>query len=96
MRFMKRVQGIIAIAVYVMLAVLVLGGCPYSPPGADKADAGDRGTVPERPECTDKVSACRNKCYQADLGPACRDCCVENGDRCDRNESYSFYACLDV
>jgi len=79
-------------------AVLVLlGGCPYNPGGPDKGDAGyDGSTVREKPECTDKVSACRHKCNQADLGPKCRDCCIENGDRCDRNESYSFNACLDL
>lgn len=95
MKTPKRIQGRMVVAGYALC--LVMAGCPpYTPPGADKVEASDSGTVPERPECTDRVSACRNKCYQADLGPACRSCCEDVGKACDRNESYSFNACLNL
>lgn len=78
------------------LALVVAACFPYSPPGADKADAGDAGTVPEKPQCTDRVSACRHKCNQADLGLICRSCCEDTGKACDKGDDYSFNACLDL
>lgn len=92
---LKQVQAttrILACALYLMVAACV----PYNPTGADKADANDSSAVPEKPEFTDKVSACRHKCNQADLGSVCRSCCEDNGKACDKGESYSFYACLNL
>lgn len=93
MRIAKRVQAMFVLGAYGMF--VVLGGCEWRPFGADTGDKGDAGTVAQRPACTDKVSACRNKCYQADLGWTCSNCCDRNGAACDKAEDYSFYACLD-
>jgi hypothetical protein len=96
----KRVQGMVAVVGYAAFAVLVLGGCPgWQPSGpdqGDKADAGDSGAVPERPECSDRVTSCRLNCFKADLGRRCSSCCDDNGKACDRGESYSFNACQNL
>lgn len=74
--------------------VVVLGGCTWSPWGSDKDRKNDSG-VSEKEGCTLKVSACRNTCYEADLGSGCLACCKRNGDACDRDDDYSFYECPD-
>lgn len=72
----------------------VLAGCTWKPWGSDQDKKNDAG-VDERDECTLKVSACRNTCYEADLGRACVSCCERNGKACDRHDDYSFYECPD-
>ena len=94
MRIAKRVPAMFVLGAYGMF--VVLGGCEWRPFGADTGDKGDAGTIQEKAECTDKLSACRNKCYQADIGWRCTRCCEQNAESCDRGESYSFNACLDL
>lgn len=74
--------------------LLLLSGCTWNPWGNDERRTNDAG-VTEKESCTQKVSACRNTCYEADRGPICRACCVDNGERCDDGASYSFYGCAD-
>ena len=74
--------------------VVVLGGCTWKPWGSDEDHKKDSG-VAEKERCTMKVSACRNTCYEADLGSGCLGCCKRNGDACDREDDYSFYECPD-
>lgn len=83
-------KRVFVIAVQVVF-VMVMGGCNWKPWGSDERtnDAG----VTEDEKCTLKVSACRNSCYEADLGWACLECCKQNGKACDRGENYSFYSC---
>jgi len=95
MRLLKRVQAMFVVGAYG--AFVVLGGCDnWRFSGADTGDKGDAGSTQEKAECTDKLAACRNKCYQADLGRPCTRCCEQNAEKCDRGESYSFNACLDL
>lgn len=70
----------------------VLGGCTWKPWGSDKGENRDAGVV-ELEKCTLRVSACRNTCYEADLGRACLSCCDQNVKACDRGEDYSFNDC---
>ena len=71
-----------------------LAGCTWRPWGSDGKERDDAG-VAENDKCTLKVSACRNSCYEADLGRGCLNCCEENGKACDRNDDYSFFGCPD-
>ncbi len=74
----------------------VLAACTWKPWGNDeKGDRGDAGGS-EQEECTLKVSACRNTCYEADLGASCIECCARNGEACDEGRNYSFYSCPNV
>ncbi len=77
---------------------LMLGGCTWSPfaKDKDKADAGTAHAAPEREECTLKVSACRNSCYESSAGSKCLECCRLSGESCDIGGSYSFYSCPDA
>lgn len=78
------------------IALFALGGCEWRPFGANTGDEGDAGTIQEKAECTDKLSACRDKCYRADLGRKCTGCCEKAAESCDRSEGYSFNVCLDL
>lgn len=66
-----------------------IGGCVADDP-AFKDDGGA-----QREVCTARVSACRDRCNEADLGLGCRICCESTGRSCDNNEDHSFNACLD-
>ena len=76
---------------------LMLGGCTWLPfgPDKDKADAGTD-AAREREDCTLKVSACRNSCYESSAGSKCLECCRLSGESCDIGGSYSFYSCPDA
>lgn len=74
--------------------LILLSGCTWKPWGSDEGRTNDAG-VSEKEVCTNKVSACRNTCYEADRGPGCALCCKVNGERCDNGQSYSFYLCPD-
>jgi hypothetical protein len=74
--------------------LLLLSGCTWKPWGSDEGRTNDAG-VTEKEVCTNKVSACRNTCYEADRGRACQACCTENGEACDEDRGYSFYSCAD-
>lgn len=74
--------------------LMLSGGCTWNPWGNDERRTNDAG-VTEKESCTNKVSACRNTCYEADRGPVCLACCSDNGERCDNGSSYSFYGCAD-
>lgn len=74
--------------------LMLLGGCNWRPWGNDEGRTNDAG-VTEKEACTQKVSACRNSCYEADRGRICQACCSDNGERCDNGQSYSFYSCPD-
>ena len=60
----------------------------------DNAPNEDSGA--QRQECTDKVSACIDRCNEIDLGLNCRLCCESNGRSCDVHQDYSFSSCLDA
>lgn len=89
---MKKRKGTALLARFAF--VVVLGGCTWKPWGSDNERKNDAGVV-ESDACTLKVSACRNTCYEADLGSGCLACCAENGQRCDEGNAYSFYRCPD-
>jgi hypothetical protein len=74
--------------------LILLGGCTWRPWGNDEGRTNDAG-VTEKEACTQKVSACRNTCYEADRGRTCLSCCADNGESCDRGDDYSFYGCPD-
>ena len=95
MRIAKRVPAMFVLGAYGMF--VVLGGCEWRPFGADTGDKGDAGTsTQEREECTERLSNCRDKCYEADRGFICRSCCERAASACDKHENYSFNACLDL
>lgn len=80
-----------AICIPMILGVLMCA-TPGCTPDAERGEADPA----EREECTHKVSACVNKCYEADRGPVCKECCVRNGRACDVHGNYSFYSCQDL
>lgn len=89
---MRRARLIRATVPLVSFAVFVgLGGCSWSSSGPDQGDAG----APQREECTGRVSGCRNRCAEADLGLGCSLCCENQGLKCDMGIKYSFNDCLD-
>ncbi|MRG90714.1 hypothetical protein [Polyangium spumosum] len=71
---------------FVMFGALV--ACTTDP---ERGDAG----APQSEACTWKVSACINRCYDADLGLGCRLCCQTNGISCDEDGGYAFYKCIE-
>jgi hypothetical protein len=90
----KRVHATFVLTMYAMF--VMVGGCEWKPFDSDDGKRKDERSAPERAECTDRVTACRNKCYQADRGLTCTSCCEENGRSCDNEGSYSFSSCLDL